>query len=87
MIETYAIAAGALIVIGAVLGIFVIRALGARIQRSHRAAVAHFDRIAVTPRTARNADAVVISGSPRPSITRQPQLTLAGRAATTGSWQ
>ena len=99
MIETYAIAAGALIAVGAFLGVLVIRALGARSQRAPSVAVSHFDRVAVGSRTVRSADVVIISRSPRAAITRepqptlarhtaaQPQLTLAGRAATTGSWR
>lgn len=76
MIETYAIAAGALIVIGAFLGILVIRGLGARSQRTHSVAVNNFDRIAADPRAARSADVIIISGSSRAAVTRQPQLTL-----------
>ena len=93
MIETYAIVAGALIVVGAFLGVLVIRALGARSQKAHRVPINHFDQIAVEPRPVpnaveplpvRNADVVIYPGSPRVAIARQPELTLAGRAAATG---
>src|SRR5712691_7605298 len=102
MIETYAIVAGALIVVGAFFGVLVIRALGARSQKAHRVPINHFDQIAVEPRPVpnaveprparnaveplpvRNADVVIYPGSPRVAIARQPELTLAGRAAATG---
>ena len=82
MIETYAIAVGGLIVVGAVLGILLIRALGARSQRTHRVATNHFDTITVRPRAVRSARVVTTyTGSPRVAISRQPELTLARRAA------
>ncbi len=78
MIEAYAIAAGALIVIGGFLGILGIRALGARSQKANRvAATTHFDAITIGPRAVRSAEVVTYPGSPRVGVTRHVELDAA----------
>ena len=80
MIETYAITAGVLFAVGAVLGILAIWALGVRCERANREAAGHADLIAVSAHPASDADAVVYSTLPEAASVRQPELTPAGPA-------
>jgi hypothetical protein len=70
MIEMYAIAAGALMLVGAVLGILVIWAVGVRYEKANHVAVANSGRITAAAHPARQAGSIARS--------RLPELIEAG---------